>query len=346
MITSTTHALGRGLSRSLAILFLTLGGTVFGQVSQSFVQIGGPGAVGCQFGDPPLLSGGVPASAALGFSYDQSTGRLTLTVDNTSPVIAGQSTPIITRIWFNLPLFAVTGLSLVEQHADAGATPNFGLTVDTNTLDGAGSINVNCLGRFGVQLANPGPGPQGGLANPQAVELAGSPGSQVLGRLTVVLQVAAANLAGLNSDSFASTFSQGAAFAQANAALKFQGAGVGGAESGTIGNAPNCEAAGFIIGEPKLGHTVFIAQNAAPGCFGCVVASLDPGPTQVGPYLIPLGLPAYIISSAFSPPNGVFTFPISIPPDIAYLGLTVYFAFITSNPEIDISQSFQFTITL
>ncbi|HYC76998.1 MAG TPA: hypothetical protein VEI02_05160, partial [Planctomycetota bacterium] len=73
--------------------------------------------VGCQdgFNNVNALTGGVPASASVSFDYNSATQRLTLVVSNTSPVIAGQHTPLITRILFNAPELAVTSMSIVSQ---------------------------------------------------------------------------------------------------------------------------------------------------------------------------------------------------------------------------------------
>ena len=331
----------------LQILMLVALATLsFGQTTSDTTVIGGPGAHGCQQGDPPTLTGGVPASATITHDYDAATAMLTVTVTNTSEVIAGVPNPVISRVDFNAPSWAISDLILVNQTAAGGAAPNFSMMFDNNLLGGSSLPSFNCFGSFSVSLLSGGNGPQGGIANANAGTLGGPPGSAVIGPVVFEFQVVSAAAASLSATAFSNSLSQGGSN-QATAAMKFVSGGPGGNESGIIGNALDCEPAGFVIGAPSLGSTVFLAQSGQPGCSGCIVGSLDPGPTLIDGYMVPIGLPAQIITSAAYENSGISMVPIFIPDNQLLVGLTVYFVVINTNAnvsEITISDRYEMTI--
>ena len=121
---------------TLGLLFcglVVLGGTALGQTTSS-LTVGGIGAFGCNVPqtDPPTLQNGQEASGTAAFSYDGATQVLTLTVTNTSPIVAGQNNPVLRRIYVNLPPLACTGATLISQTGAGGAVPAFQLSVDTD----------------------------------------------------------------------------------------------------------------------------------------------------------------------------------------------------------------------
>ena len=319
-----------------------------GIVTTDSITVGGPGALGCQdAANPPNLTAQVAASATMDFAYDNMSGLLTVSVENTAPDVPGEEYPVITRIWFNLPPQAITGLSLMSQSAAGGPMPAFTADVDLDLFDGDNPNHANCFGDFSVQLMNPGPGPSGGLISSAATSVAGQAGSHVVGPLIFTFAVSAANLESLTAQSFSNTISQNASAAPVNAAIKWQGAGLGGEESGVLGNATGCEPGGFVVGTPSIGNTIQIVESGFPGCRGCIVASLDPGPTFFEGLVIPIGTPLQVISSAIIPDGGFVTTPIEIPDIVGIIGQTVYFIVVLTDANfntLEISAQFQFTI--
>ena len=82
---------------------LAIAGALSAQnVTNSTVKVGGSGAIGSEGGDPPKLGNGAIATAELDFHYTQNTGRLVLTVRNTTPIKAGEATALITQIYFKI----------------------------------------------------------------------------------------------------------------------------------------------------------------------------------------------------------------------------------------------------
>jgi len=319
-----------------------------GSTSES-LAIGGPGTFGCQGpDDPPTLGGGVPASGTIDYAYDDGSGILTLTVANTSEVTAGVPNPLITRVWINLPHLAVSGVTLLSQTGSGGAAPNFVLSVDTNNLDGSGSIKSNCFGRMGLLLRTGGGSIQGGIANPAADTLPGPPGAAVIGPVSFSLQVSGPGAATLTADAFAAALSVNPPGSKrANAALKFQGGGFGD-ESGTIGNGPGCRVGGWMVGEPNLGNTIQFVMSAPEGCHACLICSDDPGPTMIGSLTIPIGMPFIPILIHLTAPPMPVVKSIFIPNDPIFVGLTIYCAAAAIDPVtftgLNITDSFSFTI--
>jgi len=103
-----------------AFLCALLAGGAFGSV----VNIGGTGAISTSpnpNGPLGLLDGGETATAELAYSLDLggATKMLTLTVTNTSPAVLGTQAllvpdaPVISDIFFSVPMSAITGMTLL-----------------------------------------------------------------------------------------------------------------------------------------------------------------------------------------------------------------------------------------
>lgn len=293
-------------------------------VSSDVVSLGTLGSKGCQNSDnPPTLSDGTHATADVGYTYDRTTQRLTLTVANTSPVTAGVQNPLITEIFFNIPDLAVNGATLVSQTAAGGATPNFGLTLDLNTTANPKPNNVGCFGSFGAKLAKSGGGIQGGIANPTADNQAGPASTTVIGPVVFVIEFTGSGVQNLTADAFSRVLSYKSNGEASNAAVKFQGGASGG--SGFIGNAFDCSAAGWVMGEPVVGGTLTIVMEGTPGCYGCFVVSADPGPAIFDGIVMPVGFPWLALNSqAFLFPGQRFEQSFVIPNDPAFVNLTLY----------------------
>lgn len=313
-------------------------------VTTETVSVGGPGAVGCQDGQPGgELTGGVVATADLHFTYDDGTGILTLVVENTSPVVGGEENPTITQLYLNAPRLALDGITLVSQSVPAGNQPNFSLQYDRF----GNGYKAGCMGHFNMLLAKGG-GPAGGITNPAATNVAGNPNARVTGPATFVMQVEALDLDSLTASAFARAFSIDEPQYAVNAAAKFQGAGQNGEESGFVGNAVlDCNPSAFIIGEPRIGEVIFFAQSAAEGCSGCVVASFDPGPSNAFGLELPIGAPGMVLVSAISGSDNVEYIPYLIPDEPAIVGAVVYMVLVVVNPEFtSVSAGQQFQVTL
>ena len=106
-----------------ALLFATLFATPTGSpsVTTATVDIGGPGALGSEGGDPPVLSNGVIATGTVTYVYDSRKGLLEVTIDNTTPQLSGETNPVITEVYFNLPALAVTKAKLIDQAPPGGS---------------------------------------------------------------------------------------------------------------------------------------------------------------------------------------------------------------------------------
>lgn len=146
--------------------------------AQSAIAIGGPGSFSSEgTNDPGLLGDDVTiACGRLVFNLDKVNSKLTLDVENKSPVLVGVPNPVLSTLFFNVPS-EITGMSLVAQSAAQG-TPAFVLTFDANRSSNPNPNTAGFLGAFNVQLDN-GPGVNGSIANPDADTIA--PATYVVG---------------------------------------------------------------------------------------------------------------------------------------------------------------------
>ncbi len=309
--------------RALAgLAALSLAASLDAQVTQVAVAIGGQDAVGCQGDDnPPSLTGGVPASGIVDFTYDQSTQRLTLIVTNTSEVIDHQATPLLTRVYLNTPPGAIDSLTLVGQTAGDGSTPSFQLL--------RGDRRAGCLGRFEVEIVGT-RGGNYGIANPMGNT--GPSHRAVQGPVTFEIDCAGPGAANANARAFAYGFSVNGPRAGVSVGAKFQAGGRGAEESGFLSSSQrpeDCATSMWLTGNPVVGGQVQFCRNGQRSCHDCLSISLHPGPTRVGDYLIPIGFPllAVIDGGFFDTDERCIAY--DIPNDPVLSGVRLYFVIAT-----------------
>jgi hypothetical protein len=184
---------------------LLLAGLASATETSAVLHLGGSGSVSSEgFNDPALLADGVtPATATLTFEFDDVTGILVLTVDNTSPVFVGVANPVMTQIDFNAPM-EVSGMSLITQTSAANATPAFSLTFDPNLNANPNPNTAAGFGRFNVELDMN--GTAGAIANPDADTYGPAALSLAIGPVVFTIQTSGV-LAGVTAEDFTSNFS-------------------------------------------------------------------------------------------------------------------------------------------
>jgi len=164
-------------------------------ITTSSVRIGGDGSLssnGASFSDPGRLDDGTVAGADYDFTFDRSTGTLTLVVTNLTP-----TTATLTGIGFNATS-DVTALTLMSHTGSLPWELAFDSDRTDNVVDSHPSLmelKLDGFGRFSAMLGNNGisTGPAGG--NPTEL-LAG-------GSITFVMQVTG-NLANVTACSLTS----------------------------------------------------------------------------------------------------------------------------------------------
>lgn len=275
------------------------------QTTDYCLPMGTNGAVGCQSPTAPTLTSGIVATGDIDFLYDAGTAELTLVVTNTSPIVVGETSPVITRIAWNVPA-GVSGLSLTSQTGSGGATPAFALQFAPN------SLMLGCLGSFDAELSVL--GVQRGIGNAAATVFAHP--LVVLGPATFVLQVSGTGLGALTAASFALERSLPPPQAIA-VGMHFQGAGVAGADSGFVSNgAPCCPNQAAVVpigtGCAPSGFAIPTIDSIATPGIGVAVGVDFSSPSTPGSFALVL----FGFSSSFSPTLGV-----PLPLDLSIVGL-------------------------
>ncbi|MFO1053002.1 MAG: hypothetical protein U1F36_12380 [Planctomycetota bacterium] len=317
-------------TRLLASLVLASGvatlAPLAAQVTTNSLAIGGAGAIGCQGSeDPPTLSEGVPASAQFDVTYDPATHRMTLTVTNTSDVVANQANPVLTRIFLNTPPGALTGALLVSQTGSGGANPDFELEF--------GAERAGCIGDFELSLETE-HGVQGGVANAAAPWIGGPPGAAAIGPVTFVIDLVGPGAGNVNARALTYGYSENGARDPVHAAAKFQAGGATATASGWITSATrvaDCATSMWLLGEPRVGTTVTFCRNGQRACHDCMWVSLFPGPTSVGGITAPIGFPLLAVLSGSYFTELPLCFPMQIPDDPNLSGVPVYFLIATMD---------------
>jgi hypothetical protein len=278
-----------------------------------------------------VLSGGTLASGTVDFEYFQATHVLRLVVTNTSPVTVGVPNPLITRIYFNAPAGTVDSATLLSQVGSGGASPAFVLSFDADTSSGPNPNQANCFGDFNFALKRQ--NINGGIANAAADTIGGPPGAAVIGPVTFTIQLGGPGVDGLTAAAIAGAVSADGAQGETNVALKFMGGGPGGQESGVLGNG-GCVTGIFIRGVPRIGNSIEVCITGGNGCHGCLWASNFPGPTVIGTFVIPIGLPLLGAWDLGEFLGGIIELclPVPIPNNPALIGLHFYFTNLT-HPE-------------
>lgn len=227
--------------RTLVAGLLLGSGSLFAQ-SSAGISIGGPFSCSSEgFDNPARLADGITeASALLIFTLDNAEAELTVSVTNTSPVLAGVPNPVISQVYFNAPS-AITGMSLLAQDGSGGALASFALSFDANPSGDANKAGL--FGNFEVQLDNPG-GIQGAIANASADTLPGPDGSLVSGPVAFVFSLQG-DLGGLEAADFANGLSSGSKPTEAT--CHFQGGGAADASAKISAATGPCSAAAESI---------------------------------------------------------------------------------------------------
>ena len=313
------------------------------QVSTATTNIGTKGSYGCQnSANPPTLTGGVRASARLAYRYDASTGRLELSVTNTSPVTKGVANPVLTQLYFNLPQRGITAIRLISQTAKKGKAA-FTMTQDLNLLAAPNPIKVGCFGNFSICL-NSGQGSKGGIANEAADRVVGN--DWITGPVRFVMSLRGPAVRSLSASAIARGFSQNAS-RKVTAAAKFQRGGRSGDESGFLSNGNDCAGLIYLSGTARKGTTIPFCMSAATGCHGCLLISLNKGPTKFGNLVIPIGMPILeVVSLPPFPPSNTVCLPFAIPDDARLVGKNFYFSLATLSPGLVLEFSPRFTVTV
>lgn len=271
------------LHAPLALLLCVTAVTAQNTTASTTVDASG---IGCQ-ATPGLLTGDVAVEATATVDYNSATGELQLTVANDTPNVAGEDNAVITEIYLNLPAGTVTGATLTSQSGSGGATPNFSLSFDADTAAGPQPNSTACLGNFNIGL-DAGNGSMGAIANPQANSI--STPNPVTGPVTFTIQLTGPGTAGITAEAILSTISQGGS-QPTTFGLKFQGAGVGGQESGFVGSHDECRTAVYVNGPTVPGSSFELCVTGGFGCHACLWVSATPGPSVAGGVTIPIGLP-------------------------------------------------------
>ncbi|MGE3171416.1 MAG: hypothetical protein AB7O97_02245 [Planctomycetota bacterium] len=303
---------------------------------QSLVSIGADG-IGCGQNGARLDDGSV-ASADVSFVYDASTARLLVTVENTTPVVPGVASPVITRVYFNLPTAAASGAVLLSQTAVGPTQPQFAFGFDPDAADGQDPNQGGCFGKFNFRLAAAGIAT--GIAPMETEFICADTKEPLLRTSTFEIELSGRDVHGLSSEAFAASMSRNPSLAAVNVAVKFEGAGCEG--SGTLGNGDKCRIAVFTRGNPTIGNTVMVCVEGGNKCRSFLGVSPLPGPTDFKKFVLPIGQPVlFTYDFGFFPPNGhEFCLPLTIPLSLDLVGLTFYWTSLTHPYQLEDPYSF------
>ncbi|MEQ8767694.1 MAG: hypothetical protein RL885_27580 [Planctomycetota bacterium] len=306
----------------VAVCTLTMASTLADTTSAT-LEIGGPGSCGCGDTNPGTLCDGVTlATGTFQFTLDTDVSTLTLVVDNTSPD-DGNPNPLMCELYFNLPR-QITGCTLNSQSAAGAVQPSFGLSFDSDLLDGNNpNRSPGGKGAYSVLLDNGG-GVAGAIGNPNASNHSGPPGSIVLGTATFVFDLTG-DLSDIDVTFITKSFSLNPPGSiSANAVVHFQAGGPN-EDSGTISdNTETCDPLFYAEGNAVPGGTIDLIVNGAEGCHGCIVLSDQNQGLKVGPIQFDVG-PSILAVFGFNLPAGGLTpFSVNIPNNQNLIGNTYY----------------------
>lgn len=306
------------------------------------LHLGGNNTFSCRGAvNPATLSDGVTeATADIVYSYDSLRGVLEIDVLNTSPALASVPNPILDAITLNLPEGAVDGAQLLVQIGTGGAAPNFSFSAEPD-LSVSSTLSVGCFGNINVLLDAR--GTIGGIANPIAPTLPGLRANYTLGVTTFRIQLSGPGIGFLTARTIALQFSRNQPL-MINASVNFRDGGVSSAASGEISSPHNaCFPTLWTDGPPRLGDTVRIFAAATTECHTCVIASLNPGPSQLAGITIPIGLPAVFLYQIPSHPKLPVQVPLSIPNEPSLVGQTVYLMIGSAVAGLELSEQLPLT---
>ena len=291
------------------------------QVTTDSLTVGGTDAIGCQNStNPPTLDDGLTvATARFEFSYDSSTGVLTLTAENTSPVLTGVPNPALCDIYFNTPL-GLTSAQLLSATQASGNSPGHQL---------ASNVSFGCVRDFdlGLTIQNI----QGCIGNANADTLPGPPNALAIGPVAFQIQFSGPGTGSTNARDFTN-----ATNGTVQAGARFQGGGANAAFSGGFGTAPcvvnnvvaestnygagipGCNGVPdlFMTNRPLIGSApeIFLG-NAGMAASNCALLwsfsdAEIPIPMIGGDLLVALPV---VLANPFSVPSGGFTLTCNIP---------------------------------
>lgn len=335
------------MRKTLAVLATLLASTTLAaQTSYASTTINYNG-LGCQ-GLGGRLTNGVVVNSIVSMSYDKATQILQVTVNNDTPIVAGESTATVSEVHINFPNGSVTGATLTNQTGAGGATPNFTMSFDADTGVSPNPNIAGCLGYFNVTLSA-GPNGAGGIANPQATNIVAA--NPVLGPATFELQLSGPGTSGIDAEAIIATISQGSLDAT-NVALRYEGGGAQGQDVGYVGSCDECRTSIYTVGQTAIGQTFDLCATGGFGCHACIWISATPGPTFLQGVTIPIGLP---IAAAWTLGNfgigGTANFDciqVPVPNNTQLQGFQFYVANVTYNAlnlqGYDFSPSFTVTI--
>lgn len=271
---------------TLAILTSLLAVTSLAAQGSSAATTINHNGLGCQ-GLGGRLTGGVVVNSVVSMAYDKATAVLRVSVDNYTPIVAGEATATISELHFNFPNGAVTAVTLNNQIGSGGATPAFTMSYDADSAAAPNQNTAGCLGDFNVMLTS-GVNGAGGIANAAATNI--TTANPVFGQVTFELQLTGPGTAGIDAEGIIATTSQGSLGAT-NFALRFDGGGVQGQELGYVGSCDECRTSIYTVGQTSIGSTFDLCVTGGFGCHACMWISATPGPTVLQGVTIPLGLP-------------------------------------------------------
>lgn len=327
---------------------LTLGVTAPAQVTTAQVPLGGAGGYSTDDGclrtiDPPQLSDGTVGTGTMTFRYDQATHKLTVTVDNTSPVTAGVDNPLITQVYFNIPAGTINpgGIVLDSQVGQGPALPSYGVILNPS--------RVGCLGDFVVELCNNVNDPtdiKGGIANPAADSHGAPVNSWVDSPVIFDFTLTGPGANNLNANAIANSFARNsAAGVQVTAAAHFQAGAAGG--SAKISGGGGCRASIYTQGDAVIGGGVHICVGSAANCHGCLFGSFNGTPFMFGNVLVTVGLPFQFVLTLpiFQQGSNDYCFRGKIPDDPNLIGVPFYMAVGQFDMSLNLEFSPQFVLT-
>ncbi len=303
--------------------------------AQSLVSFG-PSSPACDGTLSSLLPDGSSASALTSFNYDPANGQLQLTVHNTTTIRPGIADAVITRLYFNIPTGTVDTVSIIDQVGSAGAAPTFSVGFDSDAGDNSNPNRADCFGAFNVRLAAP--SPNLGIANAQTDMVCGlKPSDWVVGPVTFTLQLTGPGTAGLTSEVFAATPSQLPLARETAVAVKFDAADCTG--YATLASDDTCRTAVFLRGDANIGESLEVCVTGGNGCASRLGCSFLPGPTLYKNMIVPIGMPTITVLELgdFTAPVTELRYPLSIPLNNIFVGVSLYWANVT-YPDNDISQ--------
>tara|TARA_R110002072_G_scaffold46591_6_gene128933 strand:+ start:6 stop:1016 length:1011 start_codon:yes stop_codon:yes gene_type:complete len=271
---------------TLAILTALLAATSLVAQNSSASTLINEFGLGCQ-GLGGRLTGGVVINSTVGMAYNAATGVLQVSVNNNTPIVAGESTATISEVHINFPNGAVTGATLNSQAGSGGATPAFTMSFDADSAAAPNPNAAGCLGDFNLTLSA-GANGAGGIANPAATSIATA--NPVFGPVTFELQLTGPGTTGVDAEAIIATISQGSPSAT-SVALKWDGGGVQGQENGYVGSCDQCRTSIYTTGQTSIGSTFNLCATGGFGCHACIWISATPGPTIVQGVTIPVGFP-------------------------------------------------------